>query len=440
MDLLDEAVKRDMERNAPLAVRMRPKTLDELVGQEKLVGPGTLLRRAIESDTLLSAILWGPSGTGKTSLARIIAGMTSAHFKSLNAVLDRTADIRRVVDEAKKRRKYEREKTVIFVDEIHRWPKNIQDALLPYVEDGLLTLIGATVENPMLTVNPALRSRSRIFKLEPLKEKDIVKLMRRALEDKERGLGEYRVCVEPEVLEHLARMAGGDARVALNALEFAVLTTPPGDGGTRRVTLEIAEMAVQKRAVLYDRDGDQHYDVISAFIKSMRGSDPDATLYWLARMIYAGEDPRFIARRLVIHAAEDVGLADPQALVQAVAAAEAVEKVGLPEGRIVLAQAALYIALAPKNNSVITSIDAALSAVEKCSGGQVPLHLRDAHYKGAAQFGHGCGYKYPQNYPGGWVQQNYLPENLKARKFYKPTGRGRERDLYLAFKKRTSRE
>ncbi|GEA19061.1 AAA family ATPase [Moorella sp. E306M] len=436
MDLFEQASEESREARAPLAVRMRPRTLDEFVGQEKIVGPGTLLRRAIENDSLTSIILWGPPGSGKTTLARIIARMTRAHFESLNAVLDGVNDIRRVIAAAREREKYYQQKTVIFVDEIHRWARNIQDALLPCVEEGLLTLIGATVENPMFTVNAAIRSRSRIFRLEALSDQAILTLLRRALQDPERGLGKFSVVVEPEALEHLARVANGDARVALNALEFAVLTTPPDEKGRRLLTLKVAEEAIQQRAVLYDRDGDQHYDCVSAWIKSMRGSDPDAALYWLARMIYAGEDPAFLARRLLIHAAEDVGLADPQALVVASAAAQAVERVGLPEGRIILAEATIYIALAPKSNSVIKAIDAALAAVEKETAGPVPIHLRDANYRGAAAFGHGKGYKYPHDYPGGWVEQQYLPDNLLGKVFYHPSDYGREGQLKTAWQQR----
>lgn len=429
MDLFEQASLENREAQAPLAVRMRPRTLDEFVGQEKIVGPGTLLRRAIENDSLSSIILWGPPGSGKTTLARIIARITKAHFEALNAVLDGVNDIRRVVSAAREREKYYRQRTVIFVDEIHRWAKNIQDALLPCVEEGLLILIGATVENPMFTVNAALRSRSRIFRLEALSKENILIILQRALRDPERGLGKFNVEVEPAALEHLARVANGDARVALNALEFAVLTTPQDGEGRRFITLEVAEEAIQQRALLYDRDGDQHYDCVSAWIKSMRGSDPDAALYWLARMLYAGEDPAFLARRLLIHAAEDVGLADPQALVIASAAAQAVERVGLPEGRIILAEATIYIALAPKSNSVIKAIDAALTAVEKETAAPVPLHLRDANYPGAAAFGHGKGYKYPHDYPNGWVEQQYLPDNLRGRVFYHPTDYGREGQL-----------
>ncbi|MDK2820149.1 MAG: putative ATPase [Clostridia bacterium] len=437
MDLFEQANIEQQKDKLPLAVRMRPQTLDEFLGQNKIVGPGTLLRRAIENDTLTSIILWGPPGSGKTTLARIITKMTKAHFESLNAVLDGLKDIRRVIDAAKERQKYYQQKTVIFVDEIHRWSKNIQDALLPCVEEGLLTLIGATVENPMFTVNAAIRSRSRIFQLEALSTRDIITILKRALKDEDRGLGKLDVEVEPQALKHIAQVANGDARVALNALEFAVLTTPKNSNGKRYITLNIAEEAIQKRAVLYDRDGNQHYDCVSAWIKSMRGSDPDAALYWLARMIYSGEDPAFLARRLMVHAAEDVGLADPQALVIASSAAQAVERIGLPEGRIILAEATLYITLAPKSNSVKTAIDAALETVAKEPCGPVPLHLRDSHYQGASDLKHGVGYKYPHNYPGGWVKQQYLPDNLNNKVFYHPSDYGKEGKIKTAWQNRT---
>ncbi|SMB98834.1 Recombination protein MgsA [Thermanaeromonas toyohensis ToBE] len=440
MNLFEQAAQEELKKQAPLAVRMRPRTLEEFVGQEKVVGPGTLLRRAIENDTLSSLILWGPPGSGKTTLAYIIANMTKAHFEALHAVLDGITDIRRVVEKAKERRIYLRQKTVVFVDEIHRWAKNIQDALLPCVEEGVITLIGATIENPMFTVNPALRSRSQIFRLDPLREEDILKLLRRALEDKERGLADLNVEAEEEALKHLARVAGGDARIALNALEFAALTTPPSPDGKRYISLAVAEEAVQTRPILYDRDGDQHYDIVSAWIKSIRGSDPDAAIYWLARMIYAGEDPLFLARRLMIHAAEDIGLADPQALVVATAAAQAIERVGLPEGRLILAEATLYLALAPKSNSVYKAIDSALEEVQKGENASVPLHLRDASYPGAKALGHGKGYKYPHNFPGGWVEQRYLPPSLEGKGFYHPSPYGKERDLVRAWQERCGKK
>ncbi|MBC7105613.1 MAG: replication-associated recombination protein A [Firmicutes bacterium] len=405
--------------DAPLAVRMRPRTLDEFVGQEGLLGPGKLLRRAVEADCLPSMILWGPPGSGKTSLGHVVAASTGARFEFLSGALDGVAEIRKAVAAARERRA-RGERTVLFVDEIHRWAKNVQDALLPWIEEGVCVLIGATVENPMFALNPGLRSRVRLFRLEPLTEGHLLELLRRALADAERGLASLRPRVDEAALNHIARMADGDARAALNALELAVLTAPRDETGAPVVTVAVVEEVVQQRAVSYDRSGDQHYDVTSAFIKSMRGSDPDATLYWLARMLYAGEDPRFIARRIMIHAAEDVGLADPGALQVAAAAAQAVERVGLPDGRFSLAEAALYVALAPKSNAVKEGIDAALEAVARMPADPVPAHLRDASYRGAAALGHGRGYRYPHDYPGGRVDQQYLPDRLRHAKFYRP--------------------
>ena len=439
MDLFDRVLQEDLKKNAPLADRMRPRTLDDFIGQEKIVGRGSPLRLAIEKDLIVSMILWGPPGTGKTSLARLIAGITRSHFEALNAVLARTADIKRVVQECRERRKYHGYKTIIFVDEIHRWSKNIQDALLPYIEEGTFTLIGATVENPFYTVNPALRSRSRVFKLEPLKEKDILKILHKAINDKKYGLGNCNLKVGKGVLEYFSVVAGGDARIALNTLEFASLTTSPNEAGERVLTLEAAKEATGQKAVLYDREGDQHYNVASAFIKSMRGSDPDATLYWLARMIYAGEDPRFIARRLMIHAAEDVGLADPMALLQASAALGAVEKIGMPESRIILAQAALYIAMAPKSNSVLKGINEALKNLENRPGCAVPAHL--CSFNGTEAEGRGgVRYIYPQDCPEGYVEQEYLPNEIKGAQFYTPVLRGKEKDFYLKHYERISKD
>nr|WP_242822509.1 replication-associated recombination protein A [Thermaerobacter marianensis] len=405
---------------------MRPRTLEEFVGQQHLVGPGRLLRRAIEADRLGSIILWGPPGSGKTTLARIIARTTRAHFEPLNAVTAGVADLRRVVEEAKERRALEGRSTVLFVDEVHRWNRAQQDALLPHLESGLVALIGATTENPYFACVPPLVSRARIFRLEPLSDEDVRRLLLRALADPERGLGNYRVEVEPEALDHLVRVAGGDARSALNALELAVLTTPPGEDGVRRITLAVAEESIQKRALAYDPTGDEHYDHLSALIKSIRGSDPDAAVYWLARMLYAGEDPRAIARRLLVHAAEDVGLADPRALQVAAAAATAAEQVGMPEARIPLAEAVLYLATAPKSNAVIKAIDAAWKAVEERAIAGVPRHLRDAHYPGARALGHGKGYRYPHDYPGHFVRQQYLPDELLGARFYEPSDQGYE--------------
>ncbi|MDN5294287.1 MAG: putative ATPase [Eubacteriales bacterium] len=408
---------------------MRPRTLDEFVGQEHLVGPGKLLRRAIEADRLSSAIFYGPPGTGKTTLARIIAATTQAEFEQINAVTAGISDIREVIQRAKERLGMYGRRTILFIDEIHRFNKAQQDALLPYVEDGTIILIGATTENPCFEVNAPLLSRSRIFAFEPLKPEEIRKLLLRALEDKERGLGMYKVRVDEEALGHLVRVADGDARTALNALELAVITTPPGEDGYRHITLEVAEESIQRRMVRYDKAGDNHYDVISAFIKSLRGSDPDAALHWLARMFKAGEDPRFIARRMIVHAAEDVGLADPMALVVAVAAAQALEYVGMPEARLPLAEAAIYIATAPKSNAVIKAIDSAMADIDKLSIGEVPRHLRDPHYKGAKKLGHGEGYKYPHHYPNNYVQQQYMPDPLVGKKYFRPYGQGYEKEI-----------
>jgi putative ATPase len=412
---------------APLADRMRPRTLDEVQGQEKIIGPGSLLRRAILADRLSSLILYGPPGTGKTTLARVIANSTKMAFEQLNAVTSGVADIRRVVEAARDRLGMEGQRTILFIDEIHRFNKAQQDALLPHVEDGTIVLIGATTENPYFEVNPPLVSRSRVFRLEALSADDMRAVLQRALTDTERGLGSYSVELEEAALEHLVRVANGDARSALNALELAVLTTEPDEDGRRRITLDIAAESIQRRALIYDKNGDQHYDTISAFIKSLRGSDPDAALYWLARMIYAGEDPMFIARRIVIHAAEDVGNADPRALQVAVAAAQATQLLGLPEARIPLAQAATYIACAPKGNAVVKGIDAALAAVQSEEAQPVPIHLRDASYRGAERLGHGQGYRYPHDYPGHFVKQQYLPDNLVGKRFYLPSASGYEK-------------
>lgn len=429
MDLFEAGRQNHMKKEAPLAVRMRARTLDEFVGQNEIVGKGKLLRRAIEADKLSSVIFYGPPGTGKTTLARVIANTTRAFFEQLNAVTSGVADIKRVAKSAGDRLGMYSQRTILFIDEIHRFNKSQQDALLPFVEDGTVILIGATTENPYFEVNAPLLSRSRVFRFNHLNDAEIARVVNLALQDEERGLGQYRVDVKEEALNHIVNIANGDARSALNAIELAVLTTPPGEGGVREITLEVAEESIQKRSVTYDKSGDQHYDVISAFIKSLRGSDPDAALHWLARMIYAGEDPRFIARRLLVHAAEDVGMADPNALVVAMSAANALEYIGMPEARLPLAEAVIYIATAPKSNAVIKAIDSALGDIEKKKIGTVPVHLRDAHYKGAAKLGHGREYKYPHHFEGNYVEQQYMPDELLGTAYYHPYDSGYEEKI-----------
>ena len=425
MDLFSGVGEAARQGRIPLATRMRPTSLNEVVGQKHLLGEGKLLRRAIEADQLGSLIFYGSPGTGKTTLAYVIARTTKAHFTRMNAVTSGVSDLRKVVREAEEQLKYYQQGTILFIDEIHRFNKAQQDALLPAVEEGKLVLIGATTENPYFSVNSALLSRSRLFRLEPLTQEDIGELLQRAIKDSEKGLGNYRLQISQEALHHFAEAARGDARQALNGLELAVLSTLPNEEGVRVIDLAVAEESIQEKAVVYDKMGDQHYDVISAFIKSMRGSDPDAVLHYLARMLHAGEDPRFIARRMIIHAAEDVGLADPMALVVAQAAAQGLERVGLPEGRLLLAEAALYIACAPKSNSLL-SIDEALADVQKGKYGAVPLHLRDAGYPGAEKLGHGQGYRYPHDYEGHYVEQDYLPREMKGTKYYQLSGMGRD--------------
>lgn len=438
MDLFQYAAQQQLAQSAPLAARMRAQTLDEYVGQEHLVGPGRFLRRALEAGHLPSCILFGPPGTGKTTLARLAASMVNAHFEQLNAVTSGVADIRRLVDEARSRMGQYGKKTIVFIDEIHRWRKDQQDALLPHVEEGLITLVGATTQNPLVSVNAPLVSRTRIFELKPLEDRDVAKLLDRALHLPGRGLGNFNAEVSPEAMEHLIRTAGGDARTALNALELAVTLTPPGADGRRVVNLETAEEALLKRAVVYDHDGDEHYHVASALIKSIRGSDPDAAIYWLARMIYAGEDPRFIARRLVISAAEDVGLADPQALVIAQAAANAVEFIGMPEGRIPLAEATIYLCCAPKSNTAYGAINRAIELMGHEKTPPVPNHLKDAGYGSDKRLGYGKGYRYPHDCPGGWVEQRYLPDGVEG-PFWEPGERGREALLARALRERRGR-
>ena len=412
--------------SAPLAARMRPRDLAEYAGQSHILAPGQLLRRAIEADRVQSLIFYGPPGTGKTSLAQIIAAQTRAKFERLSGVESNVADMRRVLSGASNRLLNTGQPTLLFIDEIHRFNKAQQDVLLPDVESGVVKLVGATTHNPFFFVNSPLVSRSQVFELRPLTEAELLGLLRRALADGERGLGHLRIRVDDAALAHIVRVSDGDARKALNSLEIAALTTPPGADGVIPIDLAVAEQCIQKKAVVYDGDGDAHYDTISAFIKSMRGSDPDATLYWLAKMIHAGEDPRFIARRIVVHAAEDVGLADPMALVLARAAAEAAEFIGWPEARIPIAEAALYIATANKSNSVIVAIDAALEDVRSGRTLAVPAHLRDAHYKGAKQLGHGEGYQYAHDHEGHFVPQDHLGE---PRRYYEPSDQGVEKKI-----------
>lgn len=429
MDLFEIGQAQNRHKSQPLAARMRPRTIDEVVGQKKIIGPGKLLRRMIEADQLTSIIFYGPPGTGKTTLAHVIANHTKAYFEKINAVTSGLSELRQIIDQAKERLRLYGERTVLFLDEIHRFNRAQQDALLPHVEEGTIILIGATTENPSFEVNAALLSRSRVFQLEPLSEEDLKTILLKALHDKERGLGNYSVQITDEALEHLVHTAGGDSRNALNALELAVLTTPPNEDGVRHITLEVAEESIQKKWIRYDKSGDQHYDTISAFIKSMRGSDPDAALYYLAKMLKAGEDPRFIARRIFIHAAEDVGMADPRALLIASAAAHAVDFIGLPEAQIPMAQAVIYIATAPKSNSVIRGITESRQAVEHERRGEVPPHLRDAHFSGAKQQGRGKGYLYPHDFPRGYVKQQYLPDEHLHKQFYFPTPYGYEQKL-----------
>ncbi|MGC9360772.1 MAG: AAA family ATPase [Anaerolineae bacterium] len=423
-DLFDHAAEESIRREAPLAARMRPRTLDEFVGQEHIVGPGRLLRRAIQADQLSSLIFYGPPGSGKTTLAMVIANTTRSHFVTINAVLAGVQRIREVTADARERRKLYQRRTILFVDEVHRWDKRQQDALLPWVENGTIIMIGATTENPWFSVNKALLSRSRVFQLVRLEEEHLREIARRALNDPERGYGQRDVIITPEALEHLTDVANGDARSVLNALELAVETTPPDDEGRIVIDLAVAEESIQRRAVLYDRQGDYHFDAISAFIKSLRGSDPDAALYWLAKMVYAGEDPRFIFRRMLIAACEDVGLADPDAIRVVVADAEAFDRVGLPEGRFHLAHAALYLATAAKSNSVMGFFDA-LDTVEHEAEGDVPIHLKDAS-RDREGFGHGEGYLYPHAYRDHWVAQQYLPDHLQGKLFYEPSDQGYE--------------
>ncbi|MBQ4479427.1 MAG: AAA family ATPase [Victivallales bacterium] len=432
--LFEHARQERLRKESPLAARMRPRTLEEYIGQKHILAPGRLLRRAIQADQLASLIFYGPPGTGKTTLASVIANTTKSAFVTLNAVMAGIADLKAVTAEAQRRLGEYGQRTILFIDEVHRWNKAQQDALLPWVENGTVILIGATTENPYFTVNRALVSRSRIFQLKPLTDEDIRQVIRQAIEDPARGFGKLHIRLDDEALAHLANVANGDARAALNALELAVETTAPDEDGAIHLTLSVAEESIQHRAVLYDREGDYHFDTISAFIKSMRGSDPDAVFYWLAKMVYAGEDPRFIFRRMIIFASEDIGMADPHAVPFVTACAEAFDRVGLPEGHFPLAHAALYCATAPKSNSVLGFFDA-LKLVEKEREGEVPNHLRDAS-RDKEGFGHGVGYQYPHDYREHWVAQQYLPSSLQGRIFYEPGELGYEAQLASQIRER----
>ena len=427
MDLFDYMRASTQEQESPLASRMRPTTLDEVVGQKHIIGKDKLLYRAIRADQLGSIIFYGPPGTGKTTLAKVIANTTSASFRQINATVAGKKDMEDVVKEAKDALGMYGKKTILFVDEIQRFNKSQQDYLLPYVEDGTLILIGATTENPYFEVNGALLSRSRIFELKALEKDGVKELVLRAVRDEKKGMGSYHAVIDDEAADFLADVSGGDARAALNAVELGVLTTErdPADG-LIHITLDVAQECIQKRAVRYDKDGDNHYDTISAFIKSMRGSDPDAAVYYLARMLYAGEDIKFIARRIMICAAEDVGNADPQALTVAVSAAQAVERIGMPEAQIILSQAVLYVATAPKSNSACNAVFEAMDAVKNQRSMPVPVHLQDSHYGGSAKLGHGIGYRYAHDYPNHYVKQQYLPDGMEGRCFYHPSENGYE--------------
>ena len=428
MDLFDYMRETNKEKESPLASRMRPTTLDEVVGQKHIIGKDKLLYRAIKADKLSSLIFYGPPGTGKTTLAKVIANTTSAEFKQINATVAGKKDMEEVVKEAKDLQGMYGKKTILFIDEIHRFNKGQQDYLLPFVEDGTINLIGATTENPYFEVNGALISRSSIFELKSLEKEDVKELLTRALTDPVKGLGSFHAQIDTDALDFLADVAGGDARNALNAIELGVLTTDRSEDGIIHITLDVASECIQKRVVNYDKKGDNHYDIISAFIKSMRGSDPDAAVFYLAKMLYAGEDVKFIARRIMICASEDVGNADPMALTVAVAAAQAVERIGMPESQIILSQAVTYVASAPKSNSATNAIFAANEAVRKYKT-TVPSHLQDSHYKGAQRMGHGIGYKYAHNYPDHYVDQQYLPDEIKDARFYEPGELGYEKQI-----------
>lgn len=429
MDLFDYMREQSFSNDAPLAARLRPESLDEIVGQQHIIGKDKLLYRAISADKISSVIFYGPPGTGKTTLAKVIACTTKSEFMQVNATSAGKKDLEEMISKARDTLGMYGRKTLLFIDEIHRFNKGQQDYLLPFVEDGTIVLIGATTENPYFEVNQALISRSVIFELKPLSKDDIKILLERAVNDVVKGMGAYKAVIEPDALEFLSDICNGDARSALNALELGILTTKRSEDGLIHIDLDTASECIQRRVLKYDKDGDNHYDTISAFIKSMRGSSPDAAVYYLARMLAAGEDPKFIARRIMISASEDVSNADPNALTVAVNAALAVERLGMPEGRIALAQAAIYVACAPKSNSSITAIDAALECVEKNPSAPIPSYLMDAHYKSAGKLGHGIGYLYPHSYPGNYVEQQYLPDALKDYTFYSPTENGFEADI-----------
>ncbi len=435
MDLFEYMRSTNMEKESPLAARMRPKTLDEVVGQQHIIGKDKLLYRAIKADKISSVIFYGPPGTGKTTLAKVIANTTSAEFTQINATIAGKKDMEEVVAKAKDIQGMYGKRTILFIDEIHRFNKSQQDYLLPFVEDGTIILIGATTENPYFEVNGALISRSIIFELEPIPKDAIKELLKKAVYDTDKGMGAYNAEIEEDALDFLADIAGGDARHALNAIELGIMTTNRGEDGKIHITLDVAQECIQKRAVRYDKNGDNHYDTISAFIKSMRGSDPDAAVYYLARMLYAGESVTFIARRIMICASEDVGNADPQALVVATNASMAVERIGMPEAQIILAQAAAYVACAPKSNASCNAIFEATEEVKRSGNLPIPTHLQDAHYKGAAKLGHGTGYKYAHDYPNHYVKQQYLPYELDGKEFYRPTGNGYEAKIREHFKR-----
>ena len=425
MDLFEYMRETNKEKESPLASRLRPTTLEEVVGQQHIIGKDKLLYRAIKADKLSSVIFYGPPGTGKTTLAKVIANTTSAEFTQINATVARKKDMEEVVNKAKQIYGMYQRKTILFVDEIHRFNKSQQDYLLPFVEDGTLILIGATTENPYFEVNSALISRSSIFELKPLSTEDVETLILRAVKDSQKGMGSYHAKIDEDALHFLADLSGGDARLALNAVELGILTTSRSDDGWIHLTLDVVSECIQKRVVRYDKTGDNHYDTISAFIKSMRGSDPDAAVYYLAKMLYAGEDIKFIARRIMICASEDVGNADPMALTVAVSAAQAAERIGMPEAQIILSQAVLYVATAPKSNSACNAISAAMDNVKRVKT-TVPPHLQDAHYKGSQNLGHGVGYRYAHDYPKHYVEQQYLPDEIKGEVFYEPGDNGYE--------------